>query len=51
MNYTFGLIGSGNMGGAIARAASRSVQDGILSDHDQEKAKEIGRASCRERVY
>ncbi len=41
MNYTFGLIGSGNMGGAIARAASRSVQDGILSDHDQEKAKAL----------
>lgn len=41
MKYTFGLIGSGNMGGAIASAASRSIQDGILSDHDQEKASSL----------
>lgn len=38
MKYTFGLIGAGNMGGAIAQAASRSTQSGILSDRDQARA-------------
>lgn len=41
MNYTFGLIGSGNMGGAIARAVSRTLKDGILADHSQEKAQAL----------
>lgn len=30
MRYTFGLIGSGNMGGAIARAVSLTLKGGIL---------------------
>lgn len=41
MKYTFGLIGSGNMGGALAHAASQSMQDGILADHAPEKAKAL----------
>lgn len=41
MNYTFGLIGTGNMGGAIAHAAGLSVKDGILADHSLEKAKAL----------
>ena len=38
MKYTFGLIGAGNMGGAIATAVSRSVSDGVLVDRDPERA-------------
>ena len=38
MKYTFGLIGAGNMGGAIARAVSRSVRDGVLVDRDADRA-------------
>ena len=38
MKYTFGLIGAGNMGGAIARAVSRTVQDGVLVDRDADRA-------------
>lgn len=38
MKYTFGLIGSGNMGGAIARAVSQTLSDGILADRSLEKA-------------
>ena len=38
MKYTFGLIGSGNMGGAIAHAVSQSLKDGILADRSLEKA-------------
>ena len=38
MKYTFGLIGAGNMGGAIARAVSRSVRDGVLVDRDEARA-------------
>ena len=34
MEYTFGLIGSGNMGGAIAHAVSQTTKAGILADHD-----------------
>lgn len=41
MKYTFGLIGAGNMGGAIAQAVSRAIQDGILADRDQERAKAL----------
>ena len=41
MNYTFGLIGAGNMGGAIARAASKSVQDGVLVDRDRNRAEAL----------
>ena len=38
MKYTFGLIGAGNMGGAIARAVSRSLKDGALVDRDPDRA-------------
>ena len=41
MQYTFGLIGSGNMGGAIARAASHTTKSGILADHFPQRAKEL----------
>ena len=43
MNYTFGLIGSGNMGGAIAHAVSQSLQDGILADHSPERAEALAK--------
>ena len=38
MKYTFGLIGTGNMGGAIARAVSRTLKDGILADRNGDLA-------------
>lgn len=41
MQYTFGLIGSGNMGGAIARAVSLTTKDGILADHFPQRAQEL----------
>lgn len=41
MQYTFGLIGSGNMGGAIARAVSQTIQDGILADHSPQRAQAL----------
>lgn len=41
MGYTFGLIGSGNMGGAIARAVSQALRDGILADHDPQRAQAL----------
>ncbi|MDO4516462.1 MAG: pyrroline-5-carboxylate reductase [Bacillota bacterium] len=41
MQYTFGLIGAGNMGGAIARAVSRTLKDGILADHSPEKSRDL----------
>lgn len=43
MNYRFGFIGVGNMGGALARAASRSTKQIVLCDHDAGKAAELGR--------
>ena len=43
MQYTFGLIGSGNMGGAIVRAVSRTTKDGILADHFPQRAQELAR--------
>ena len=43
MKYTFGLIGSGNMGGAIAHAVSQSLKDGILADRSLEKAQALAR--------
>lgn len=46
MKYTFGLVGAGNMGGAIARAVSRSIRDGVLVDrntaHAEALAAELG---------
>ena len=44
MQYTFGLIGSGNMGGAIARAVSQTLKDGILADHDPQRAEALAGA-------
>ena len=41
MRYTFGLIGSGNMGGAIAHAVSQSLKDGILADHNPQRAQSL----------
>ena len=39
MKYTFGLIGSGNMGGAIAHAVSQYTKSGALADFHPEVAK------------
>lgn len=41
MKYTFGLIGAGNMGGAVARAVSLRCKDGILSNRTPEKAQAL----------
>lgn len=41
MQYTFGLIGSGNMGGAIARAVSQNHKDGILSNRSPQRAQQL----------
>ena len=41
MKYTFGLIGAGNMGGAIAKAVSRSLKDGVLVDRNQARAESL----------
>ena len=38
MKYTFGILGAGNMGGAVALAASRTVRDGVLVDRDPARA-------------
>ncbi len=43
MNYRLGFIGVGNMGGALARAASRSTKQIVLCDHDAAKAAELSR--------
>ena len=32
MNYTFGLIGCGNMGSAVARTVSQVTHNGILAN-------------------
>ncbi len=39
--YTFGFIGTGNMGGALARAASKSTKNILLNDHFAEKAQSL----------
>ena len=38
MEYTFGLIGSGNMGGAIAHAVSQTTKAGILTTRSGPRA-------------
>ena len=43
MNYRFGFIGVGNMGGALAKAASRSTKQILLCDHEAGKAAELAR--------
>lgn len=42
--YTFGFIGTGNMGGALATAASRSTKDILLADHFADKAQALADA-------
>ena len=39
--YTFGFIGTGNMGGALAKAASMSTKNILLADHFAEKAEAL----------
>lgn len=47
INYRFGFIGVGNMGGALAKAASRSTKQIILCDQDAEKAANLAqRLDC-----
>lgn len=47
INYRFGFIGVGNMGGALAKAASRSTKQIVLCDHDAEKASSLAyRIGC-----
>lgn len=43
MNYTFGLIGTGNMGAALAKAAEKALaaEQMILADRSLEKAREL----------
>ena len=43
MNYRFGFIGVGNMGGALAKAASRSTKQILLCDQAAEKAANLAR--------
>ena len=45
MKYTFGFIGTGNMGGALATAAKNGNGDfsALLADSDTKK----GRGACR----
>lgn len=42
MNYTFGLIGCGNMGSAIARAVSQVTHNGILANRTPQRAQNCG---------
>lgn len=41
MSYLCGFIGTGNMGGALAKAAAKSTRDILLSDHCAEKAEAL----------
>jgi pyrroline-5-carboxylate reductase len=41
MSYLFGFIGTGNMGGALARAVSKSTKNILLADKSTEKAKAL----------
>lgn len=41
MSTIFGFIGTGNMGGAIARAVSRTTKEMILADHFADKAQAL----------
>lgn len=50
MNYTFGFIGAGNMGGALARAAAKSVapENVLISDVYAPAAEKLaGELSCK----
>ena len=44
MSDIFGFIGAGNMGGALAKAASKSTKDIILADFFAEKAESLARS-------
>ncbi|MCH5299158.1 MAG: pyrroline-5-carboxylate reductase [Ruminococcus sp.] len=39
--YNFGFIGTGNMGGALATAVSKTTKSVLLADHFAEKAEEL----------
>ncbi|MCH5304059.1 MAG: pyrroline-5-carboxylate reductase [Ruminococcus sp.] len=39
--YTFGFIGAGNMGGALAKAASKSTKNILIADHFTERAEKL----------
>ena len=41
MQYSFGLIGCGNMGSAIAQAVSQTCQDGILTNRSPQRAEQL----------
>ena len=43
INYRFGFIGVGNMGSALAKAASKSTKQILLCDHDAAKAADLSR--------
>ena len=43
INYRFGFIGVGNMGSALAKAASKSTKQILLCDHDASKAADLSR--------
>lgn len=42
--YLFGFIGTGNMGGALAKAAGKSTSDILLCDKDTQKAQALAKA-------
>ncbi len=50
MNTTIGFIGTGNMGGALARAAAKTTETLLLADHipalSQALAQELGCNAC-----
>lgn len=41
MQYSFGLIGCGNMGSAIAQAIGQTCQDGILTNRSPQRAQQL----------
>ena len=41
MNYTFGLIGCGNMGSAVARTVSQVTHNGILANRTPQRAQKL----------
>ena len=43
INYRFGFIGVGNMGSALAKAASKSTKQILLCDHEASKAADLSR--------
>lgn len=42
-NYLFGFIGTGNMGGALAKAVSKSTKEILLADRSEEKAESLSK--------